>query len=262
MTGTRRLAGRRTLVTGGASGIGLAIARLFAAEGAAVALLDRDRQALARAVEGWPGEPPLPLVVDLAGEEEIEPAVAEAWERLEGLDLLVNNAGIGLPKALLEHDLADFRRVFAINLFAPFALLREVARRMIADGRRGAVINIASVAGLRAATGRAAYGASKAALINLTQTAAVELAPHSIRVNGIAPGPIDTPLARAVHSAEIRAIWLQAVPMGRYGVPEDVARAALYLASEDARFVTGQVLAVDGGHSAASPMMVRSADGH
>lgn len=245
--------GRTAIVTGAAAGIGRAVVFRLAASGARLALLDREAGPLAELADGLRarGVDVLPLVADMADEHGVGTAVAEARARFGRLDMLVNNAGIGVEKPLLDHDLADFQRVFAVNLFGLFVALRETARTMIADGTDGRIVNLASVAGLRGSVGRAAYGPSKAAVINLTQTAAVELAHRGIHVNAVAPGPIETDMVRRMHRPETREAWLRQVPQHRYGEPDDVAAAVVWLLSDEARFVTGHVLVVDGGFAAA-----------
>jgi NAD(P)-dependent dehydrogenase (short-subunit alcohol dehydrogenase family) len=250
------LVGRKAFVTGAAAGIGHAIAQRLARAGAHVVLADRDAERVAAAVAELRGAQVQTeaVVLDLADHEAVEPAIEAAAKTMGGLDILVNNAGIALQKPVLDTTVEDFERIFKVNLFGLFAALRAAGRLMRAAGTRGRIVNIASVAGLRGSMGRAAYGASKAAVLNLTQVAAVELAPHGITVNAIAPGPIDTELTRQLHAGS-RGAWLAATPQGRYGTPEDVAEAMLYLAGDAAGFVTGQVLAVDGGFSAAGLML-------
>jgi NAD(P)-dependent dehydrogenase (short-subunit alcohol dehydrogenase family) len=160
------------------------------------------------------------------------------------LDCLVNSAGIGADVPFLQTSAEKFDRIIAVNLRGTFLIGQACARVM---GAGGAIVNIASVSGLRGNTGRAAYGASKGGVITLTQVMACELAELGIRVNAIAPGPVDTPLVAAVHDAEVRAAFNSFVPMRRYGTPEEIAAAAAYLCSDDASYVTGHVLAVDGG---------------
>ena len=148
---------------------------------------------------------------------------------------------------ILEHTVADFERVYRINVFGLFAALKAAASRMVLQGTGGRIVNIASTAGMRGLAHRAAYGSSKAAVVNLTQVAAVELAPHRITVNAISPGPIETEMVRQMHPPATRAPWLARIPVGHYGEPEDVADAVLYLAGPGAAFVTAHVLCVDGG---------------
>jgi 3-oxoacyl-[acyl-carrier protein] reductase len=250
------LVGRKAFVTGAAAGIGQAIARHLARAGAHVALADRDAERVTAAAAELCGPQVRAeaVVVDLADHEAVEPAIEAAAKAMGGLDILVNNAGIALQKPVLDTTVEDFQRIFAVNLFGLFGALRAAGRLMRAAGTRGRIVNVASVAGLRGSMGRAAYGASKAAVLNLTQVAAVELAPYGITVNAIAPGPIETELTRQLHAGS-RHVWLSATPQGRYGTPDDVAEAVLYLAGDAAGFVTGQVLAVDGGFSAAGLLL-------
>lgn len=247
------LAGRKAFVTGAASGIGLAIATHLARAGTTVALADCDAgRVLAAAAElGGQGLRTEAVVLDLGQHEAVEPAIQTAARAMGGLDILVNNAGIALQKPVLETTVEDFERLFAVNLMGVFAALRAAGRLMREAGTStGRIVNIASVAGLRGSMGRAAYGASKAAVINLTQVAAVELAPLGITVNAVAPGPIDTELTRRLHAGS-RETWLAATPAGRYGTPEEVAAVVAFLAGAEAAYVTGQVIAIDGGFAAA-----------
>ena len=165
------------------------------------------------------------------------------------LDALVNNAGIAVFKPLLETTLEDWNRVLAVNLTGPF-LMTQAAAPVMAEGGGGAVVNIASISGLRASTLRVAYGTSKAALMHLTKQQAVELAQLGIRVNAVAPGPVETAMAKAVHTPEIRADYHAAMPLNRYGLESELAEAIFFLCSERSSYITGQVIAVDGGFEA------------
>lgn len=247
------LRGKRAIVTGAAFGIGRAVAERLAGSGAVVTLVDRAAEAVEGAASSFRarGAQARALVLDMAEPDAVEPAIRHAAEAMGGLEILVNNAGIAVQKPLLEHEPADFERIFRVNLFGLFAALRSAAAWMVEHRTAGRIVNIASVAGLRGSTGRAAYGSSKAAVINLTQVAAQELAPHGITVNAIAPGPIETAMVKAMHTERTRAGWLREVPMHRYGEPNDIAEAAAYLVSDGAGYVTGHVLAVDGGFAAA-----------
>lgn len=255
------LRGKRALVTGAAAGIGRAIAERLAAEGVILTLCDIKAEAVegAAAALRARGAQARGLVLDLAETDAVGPAIEAAARAMGGLEILVNNAGVAMQKPVLEHTIADFERIYRVNLFGLFAALKAAASWMVEHRVAGRIVNIASVAGLRGSTGRAAYGSSKAAVINLTQVAAQELAPHGITVNAIAPGPIETDMVRAMHTERTRAGWLREVPMGRYGEPADIAEATAYLVSDGAGYVTGHVLAVDGGFAAAG-LLIPPAD--
>ena len=239
------------LVTGAARGIGLATAKLFLAEGWRVALLDIEGELLrgAVAVLGKPDDA-LALTCDVSDAAAVSAAMATVIARFGRLDALVNNAGIAVFKPLLETTDAEWSRVLAVNLSGPFICCKAAAPLMREQGG-GAIVNIASISGLRASTLRVAYGTSKAALIHLTKQLAVELASLGIRVNAVAPGPVDTAMAKAVHSKEIRADYHDAIPLNRYGLEEELAEAIVFLCGSRASYITGQVLAVDGGFDAA-----------
>ena len=238
------------VVTGGARGIGLAIAHWFLDHGHRVALLDIDAETLAETERGLadPGRV-LAIVCDVALPQQVRPAFAQVEDRFGRIDVLVNNAGVAVFKPMLQTSYEEWARVLAVNLDGPFLCTQACAPAMLRSGG-GSVVNIASISGLRASTLRVAYGTSKAALLQLTRQQAVELGALGIRVNAIAPGPVDTAMAKAVHSPEIRASYHDAIPLARYGTPEEIAAAVGFLCSPEAAYVNGQVLAVDGGFEA------------
>ena len=240
---------RTALVTGAARGIGRAAAELFLAEGWRVALLDIDGPGV-EATTARLGQPDRTLAVtaDVSDPAAVATAIQDVADRFGRLDALVNNAGIAIFKPLTETTFEDWSRVLAVNLSGPF-LCTQAAVPLLSK-RGGAIVNITSISGLRASTLRTAYGTSKAALAQLTKQQAVELGQYGIRVNAVAPGPVDTAMAKAVHSPEIRADYHDAMPLGRYGLEAELAEAIVFLCSDRASFVTGQQLAVDGGFEA------------
>ncbi|WP_281827195.1 SDR family NAD(P)-dependent oxidoreductase [Jannaschia rubra] len=239
---------RCVLITGGASGIGLATARAALAEGWSVALLDRDEGNLKAARDGLDAPDRVEtLACSVTDEAGVAAAVGRCEDRLGPLSGLVNSAGIGLDAQALDTEVDDFRRVLEVNLIGTFIAARTVAARMV-DRGRGAIVNIASVSGMVGNVGRTAYGASKGGIVTMTKVMAVELAPFGVRSNAVAPGPVETPLVSDMHTEAMRRSWAETIPQARYGTPEEIAQAALFLL-DDARsgYVTGQVLAVDGG---------------
>jgi meso-butanediol dehydrogenase / (S,S)-butanediol dehydrogenase / diacetyl reductase len=250
-TTTRRVA----FVTGGARGIGLAIGRWFLAQGYAVALIDIDADTLARTeaaltAEDGSGDRILGIHADVSNPEQVQRAVTLCDERFGRIDALVNNAGVAVFKPILQTSYEEFRRVLATNLDGAFLCTQAVAPIMIREGRGGAVVNVASISGLRASTLRVAYGTSKGALIHLTKQQAIELGNAGIRCNAVAPGPVDTEMAKLVHTVAIRSDYHDVIPLNRYGTTDEIAAAVGFLCSPEAAYVNGQVLAVDGGFDA------------
>jgi meso-butanediol dehydrogenase/(S,S)-butanediol dehydrogenase/diacetyl reductase len=239
------------VVTGGARGIGLAVVQWFLARGYRVASLDVAADELHQAMQAL-GQPErlLALACDVSQADQVQATVDQIAAHFGRIDALVNNAGIATFKPLGETTLDDWRKIMAVNLDGPFICTQACVPVMLRHGG-GAVVNIASISGLRASTLRVAYGTSKAALIHLTKQQAVELGDVGIRVNAIAPGPVDTAMAKLVHSAAIRADYHDAIPLARYGTPEELAETIGFLCSPAASYVNGQVLAVDGGFDAA-----------
>ena len=239
------------LVTGAARGIGLAVAKRFLADGWRVALLDIEGDLLEKSVAAL-AKPDVTMAVtcDVSDANAVATAFAAIERRFGRLDALVNNAGIAVFTPLMETSQADWNRVIEVNLTGPF-LCSKAAVPLMREHGGGAIVNITSISGLRASTLRSAYGTSKAGLAHLTKQLAVELASLGIRVNGVAPGPVDTAMAKAVHSAEIRADYHDAIPLNRYGLEEELAEAVFFLCSDRASYITGQILAVDGGFDAA-----------
>ncbi|MFM2151081.1 MAG: hypothetical protein RLZZ187_3387 [Pseudomonadota bacterium] len=242
-----RLAGKVALITGAARGMGAAEARLFAAEGAKVVLTDV-LEAEGRAVAAEIGAAARWHHHDVTREEDWAAAIALARQDFGGLDVLVNNAGIYQPSPLAHCETALFERIWRVNQLGVFLGMRAAVPAMRARGG-GAIVNISSIAGLRGFPGAVAYVGTKWAVRGMTKTAAVELAPDRIRVNSVHPGLIDTPMI-AANTPEVNAGVVAATPLKRAGSAEEVARLVLFLASEEASYITGAEVAVDGGWTA------------
>lgn len=240
---TPRFAGRSVLVTGGASGIGEATCRLFAAEGATVTVLDRNEQGAHRVADAVGGRA---VVADVRDAEAVNRTVLDAAEAMGGLTDLVNNAGAGMAKPLIDYTDKEWALLIGVNLTGTFHGIRAAAPIMLEAGG-GSIVNNASLTGIRPTRGEGPYSAAKAGVLNLTQTAAVELAP-SIRVNAVAPGMVHTPLTDiVVANDDWRSAAESGTPLGRVGTAEEVAQVIAFLASDTASYVTGQTVVVDGG---------------
>ena len=239
------------IVTGGASGIGLAVARQLARRSHRVVILDRKVDNQSHLLDDGVAVSIHP--VDVRDEEAVTACVAQIAQQEPRLAGLVNSAGVGENLGIEDTTKARFDHALAINLTGSFLVSREVARQIIARDGRGAIVNVSSVSGLRGSPGRAAYAASKGGVVNLTRAMAVELARRKIRVNCIAPGPVETPLLHKVQPDETRAMMRRLVPQGRLGQPEDIAPAICFLLDDRAAgFITGQTLPVDGGMTASA----------
>ena len=238
------------LVTGAAAGIGLACTRRFLAEGARVAMVDRDAERLAGARDSLvPSDRAFAIALDVSDGAAVREGVGEAARRMEGLDGIVNNAGVDLHRPFAEVGSADWNAVMAVNLIGAMEVCRAALDPLAASGR-GAIVNIASAAGLRPVPGRVAYCASKAALIMATKALALELAERGIRANAVCPGAVESDLFRAslgdaLTVEDIKARYAQR----RIGDAAEIAAAVAFLLSDDASFVTGSALAVDGGRA-------------
>ena len=241
-----RFKGKVAAVTGAGAGIGRAIAEAFAGAGAAILIADVKGAAAAAAAIESAGGRAIGITADVSVAGDCERIVAETVRTFGRIDVMVNNAGIAILRPFLDVPLDEFERVLRVNLLGAFMCGQHAARRMVTQGGGGRIVNIASISGLRAGTNRTTYGTSKAALIQLTRQMALDLARHRITANAIAPGPVETDLVRA-HSPEQRATYVRMVPLKRYGTPGEIAAAALFLASDDAAYITGHVLDVDGG---------------
>ena len=237
------------LVTGAARGIGRAIAERFLGMGWAVALFDIDGETLGFTEAALaPLGPVLALHGDVAEPEHVARAVEETAARFGRIDALVNNAGTAVFKPITATTLDEWSRVLAVNLTGPFLMVQAATPHLASA--RGAVVNITSISGLRASTLRVAYGVSKAGLAQLTRQQAAELGELGIRVNAVAPGPVDTAMAKQVHTPDIRAAYHDAIPLNRYGEEAEIAAMVCFLCGPEAGYVTGQVIAVDGGFDA------------
>jgi D-sorbitol dehydrogenase (acceptor) len=253
----QRLAGKTALITGAARGIGRAFAEAYVREGARVAVADIDT-ARAEATAGGIGAAAIAVEMDVTRQDSIEAAVAATADALGGIDILINNAALFTAAPIAEIDRADYDRVFAVNVAGTLFTLQAVARHMIDRGTGGAIINMASQAGRRGEPLAAVYCATKAAVISLTQSAGLGLIGHGINVNAIAPGVVD-----GEHWDGVDALFAkyegkppgqkkrevaQAVPVGRMGTADDLTGMAIFLATDEAKYIVAQTYNVDGGN--------------
>ncbi len=252
---------RVAIVTGGASGIGRAICTRFVRDGIAVVVADLDgERAAATADELRRGSArAVPFAVDVRDASQVEDLVAAAENALGTAQILVTCAGTGRMAPILETDLATWNETLAVNLTGTFLCAQAAAKRMLGTGW-GRIVMIGSVNSRRPISGRNAYAVSKAGVLMLMQVMAIELAPHGVTVNGIAPGPIDTPMSRQMHTRATREAYHAHIPMGRYGTVEEIAAATAFLASDEASYITGHMLDVDGGFDAAGMLFDLSRD--
>lgn len=239
-----KLKDKVAVVTGAGSGIGEAIGRLFAAEGATVIVCDIIPET-AQKVSSAIGGNSIAFKVDVASSKEVDDTVKQVIEKFGRIDVLVNNAGITKDTLLLRMTDDDWERVLKVNLTGTFFFTRAAIRHMM-KARSGRIINVSSIVGIIGNAGQANYAASKAGIIAFTKSCAKELASRNIMVNAIAPGFIQTALTEKLPE-EIKTSYLKTIPLGRFGEPKDVAKVAVFLASDEAAYVTGQVICVDGG---------------
>jgi NAD(P)-dependent dehydrogenase (short-subunit alcohol dehydrogenase family) len=235
------------IITGAARGIGLATAHLFLAHGYRVAFVDKDTEELLKATQDLPNS--LPITCDISDPESVNHMITTVLENFGRIDALVNNAGVAEFKPLEETDYACWRKIMSTNLDGVF-LCTQAAIPALKESK-GAVVNIGSISAVRASTLRVAYGTSKAAVVHLTKQFAVELGDFGVRVNCVSPGPVKTLLAAAIHTPEIITAYYNGIPLNRSATVDDIAETVYFLCAEKSGYITGQMIAVDGGFDAA-----------
>jgi NAD(P)-dependent dehydrogenase (short-subunit alcohol dehydrogenase family) len=248
-----RFAGKGVVVTGAAQGIGLGIARAFLTEGAGVVAFDRNGPKVEDEAARL-GERCVPFVGDVSVRDSCRRAVELCVERFGAIDVMCAHTGIAEPLPLLEMTEEHWRRHLAVNVDGVMFCAVEAARAMVAASRPGAIVCTSSINAWFVEETHAVYNVTKAAVWTFVRSAAIDFARHGIRVNGVAPGVVDTPIAElVVHNPELAPQYLKTIPLGRFGQPEDIADVVLFLASEDASYVTGQIVVVDGGQTLGIP---------
>ncbi len=245
-----RMDGKKALVTGASKGIGRAVAVALAEAGADVAVVARSKDllySLKEEIEGF-GRVCVVLPCDVSQESAVKRSIEEAWEKLDGLDILINNAGVTSVSPAEDLDTENWRRILSINLDGVFYFCRTWGKKAISAGRGGSVVNVTSVLGLVATKYVAHYSASKGGLISLTRALALEWARYGIRVNAVAPGWVKTEMTAGIQqSPDVYQKYLKNIPMRRWADPEDIATVVLFLASDASSYMTGQTIIVDGG---------------
>ncbi len=248
------------MITGGAQGLGLAIAEELAKAGAKIAIVDINESKLNESINNLKslGHKVYGVICDVSKTDDVERAVKEVLKQFKKIDILINNAAIAPDTPFLECSSEQWDKVMAINLKGYFNCSQSVVRHMIKNNINGRIVNLTSTLGLRPKANLVAYTTSKGAIINLTQTMAVELGEYGIRVNAIAPGMIDTPMtAKGFINPMIKNIILGGIPMKRLGTPEEIGKAAVFLSSDYSSFVSGTILVVDGGQNAGMPSRIQ-----
>lgn len=256
MAARRAWSEHTALVTGGGSGIGREVCRQFAALGATVIVADINEAAAVQTtaeLEGAHARGHVALQFDTTDSDSVSGMMKRIADTFGSVQAFVHSAGIGVERKFLDCTLAEWRRIIDVDLTGTFLCSQAIASLMVA-ARYGRIVHLASTAGIRGGTGRAAYGAAKGGVIALTKVMAVELAEFGITVNALAPGAIETELVMKMHSAKTREVYRRGIPLDRYGSPAETAAAAVFLASPEAAYITGEVLAVDGGFLAAGVM--------
>ena len=253
--------GKTVLITGAASGVGKETALSFFDEGANVVISDIDKENLYEldSLTKKDNKKVLIQQTDISIPEEVSGLIGSTIERFGGIDFLVNNAGVSMTKKMMELQKQDWDKVLDVNVKGTFDVLKKVARNMIENKTKGSIVNIASIAGEKGRPNFLAYSASKAAIISITKSAALEFAEHGIRVNSVSPGTIDTPMWGKIaddilaiqggNKEELLKTWVEKVPLKRLAKPDDISDVILFLCSDKARFITGQIINVCGGLS-------------